>query len=97
MFHGFSAFVEYPEAPIAVPTPEASPVERKMAEHVVSLLRDRDCIQVGIGAVPAMISQLLKHSGLKDLGIHSEMVPVGTQQLVDNGVVTCRHKQLKHR
>ena len=90
----FAAFVEYSEAPIAVPTPEASEVEKKMAEHVVSLLKDRDCIQVGIGAVPAMISRLLEHSGLKDLGIHSEMVPVGTQKLVDSGVVTGNYKQL---
>lgn len=90
----FSAFVEHPEAPIAVPTPEASPVEKKIAEHVVSLLKDRDCIQVGIGAVPAMISKLLEHSGLRDLGIHSEMVPDGTHRLVDKGVVTCSHKQL---
>jgi len=60
---------------------------------VVSLLRDRDCLQVGIGAVPGHISKLIANSGLKDLGIHSEMAPMGTRDLVEKGVVTGRYKQ----
>ncbi|MDD5233294.1 MAG: acetyl-CoA hydrolase/transferase C-terminal domain-containing protein [Syntrophales bacterium] len=90
----FSAFVENPNPIPAVPTPPASEVEIKMAEKVVSLLRDRDCIQVGIGAVPAMISKLLENSGLKDLGIHTEMAPAGTHRLVEKGVVTCKYKKV---
>lgn len=89
----FTAFVEHEEPLITVPIPDATEVEIKMAEYVVSLLRDRDCLQIGIGAVPAMISRFLEHSGLKDLGVHSEMVPVGTHRLVEKGVVTCRYKK----
>lgn len=89
----FTAFVEYAEPPIPLPSPEPSPVEVKIAENVMTLLKDRDCIQVGVGAVPAMISKLLEHSGLKDLGIHTEMLPAGTHRLVDKGVVTCAHKK----
>jgi 4-hydroxybutyrate CoA-transferase len=90
----FTAFVENPNPIIAVPTPEANEQERKMAENVVALLKDRDCIQVGIGAVPAAISKLLEHSGLKDLGIHTEMAPAGTHKLVDKGVVSCKYKKI---
>jgi 4-hydroxybutyrate CoA-transferase len=90
----FTAFVENPNPLIAVPTPPASDVEIKMAENVVGLLKDRDCIQVGIGAVPAMISKLLENSGLKDLGIHTEMMPIGTNKLVEKGVVTCKYKKV---
>jgi len=90
----FTAFVENPNPIIAVPTPPAADFEVKMAENVVKLLKDRDCIQVGIGAVPAMISHLLQNSGLKDLGIHSEMIPVGANKLVENGIVTCKYKKL---
>jgi len=90
----FTAFVENPSPIIAVPTPEANEQEQKMAENVVSLLKDRDCIQVGIGAVPAAISKLLEHSGLKDLGIHTEMAPAGTHKLVDKGIVTCKYKKV---
>ena len=90
----FTAFVENPGPVIAVPTPEANEQERKMAENVVGLLKDRDCLQVGIGAVPAAISKLLEHSGLKELGIHTEMAPAGTHKLVEKGVVTCKYKKV---
>ncbi len=90
----FTAFVENPNPIIAVPTPPATDLEVKMAENVVALLKDRDCIQVGIGAVPAMISKLLENSGLKDLGIHTEMMPAGTNRLVEKGVVTCKYKKV---
>jgi 4-hydroxybutyrate CoA-transferase len=90
----FTAFVENPNTIPAVPTPQASEVEVKIAENVVSLLKDRDCVQVGIGAVPAMISKLLENSGLKDLGIHTEMMPAGTHKLVEKGVVTCKYKKV---
>jgi len=90
----FSAFVEQAEPIIPLPAPEATDIEKKMAEHVMTLIRDRDCIQIGIGGVPAMISNLLEHSGLKDLGIHTEMVPMGAHRLVEKGVVTGKYKKV---
>jgi 4-hydroxybutyrate CoA-transferase len=92
----FDKFVETDEPLFAPPLPEPSEVHKKIAENVVSLLKDRDCLQVGIGAVPGQISKLLADSGLKDLGLHSEMAPIGTNRLVENGVVTCKYKQV-HR
>ena len=65
-----------------------------MAQNVVSLLKDHDCLQVGLGAVPAMISKLLQDSGLKDMGIHTEMAPAETDKLVEKGVVTCKYKKM---
>jgi len=90
----FDAFVENPNPMPPVPTPQASDVEMKMAQNVVTLLKDRDCLQVGIGAVPAMISKLLLESGLKDMGIHTEMAPAGIHDLVEKGVVTCNYKKV---
>jgi acyl-CoA hydrolase len=90
----FNAFVEIPSPMISPPTPTPSEVEVKMAENVVKLLRDRDCLQVGIGSVPARISELLAVSGLKDLGVHTEMCPSGTNKLVEKGVVTCKYKKV---
>ncbi|MCX5857852.1 MAG: 4-hydroxybutyrate CoA-transferase, partial [Deltaproteobacteria bacterium] len=92
----FTAFVENPNPIIAVPTPVANEQEQQMAKHVVGLLRDRDCLQVGIGAVPAAISSLLEHSGLKDLGIHTEMAPAGTHKLVEKGIVTGKYKKINN-
>ncbi|OGO02299.1 MAG: hypothetical protein A2Y72_07155 [Chloroflexi bacterium RBG_13_53_26] len=89
----FDRFVETNEPLFCPPLPEPSDIDRKIAENVVSLLRDRDCLQVGIGAVPGQISKLIAESGLKDLGIHTEMAPMGTRQLVEKGVVNCKYKQ----
>jgi 4-hydroxybutyrate CoA-transferase len=89
----FDHFVETDEPLFSPPLPEPSEVHIKIAENVVSLLRDRDCIQVGIGAVPGQISKLIADSSLKDLGIHTEMAPIGTRQLVENGIVTGKYKQ----
>jgi 4-hydroxybutyrate CoA-transferase len=88
----FEKFVEVDEPLFSPPLPEPSEVHKKIAANVVSLLRDRDCVQVGIGAVPGQISKLLADSGLKDLGIHTEMAPQGTHLLVEKGIVTCKYK-----
>ncbi|MBE0479860.1 MAG: 4-hydroxybutyrate CoA-transferase [Dehalococcoidia bacterium] len=89
----FDRFVETDEPLFCPPLPEPTDVDKKIAENVVGLLKDRDCLQVGIGAVPGQISKLLAESNLKDLGIHTEMAPMGTRQLVEKGVVTCKYKQ----
>jgi 4-hydroxybutyrate CoA-transferase len=78
---------------IEFPHLQPSAVEVKMAENVLTLLRDRDCIQVGIGAVPSAITKLLENSGMRDMGIHTEMLPMGTHRLVEKGVVTCKYKK----
>ena len=89
----FSAFVELAEPLIEMPTPPATEVEIAMAKNVIGLLKDRDCIQIGIGAVPSMVSKLLADSGLKDLGVHTEMVPAGAELLVEKGVISGKYKK----
>ena len=89
----FEKFVEVDEPLFSPPLPEPSEVHKKIAANVLTLLRDRDCIQVGIGAVPGQISKLLADSDLKDLGIHTEMAPQGTHLLVEKGIVTCKYKR----
>jgi 4-hydroxybutyrate CoA-transferase len=89
----FDKFVETEEPLLTLPLGEPSEVHIKIAKNVVSLLKNRDCLQIGIGAVPGEISKLLADSGLKDLGLHTEMAPMGTRDLVEKGVVTCKFKQ----
>jgi len=90
----FDKFVEIDEPLFTPPIAEPSDIHKKIAENVVSLLQDRDCIQVGIGAVPGQISKLLADSDLKDLGLHTELAPIGTHELVEKGVVTCKYKHI---
>jgi 4-hydroxybutyrate CoA-transferase len=90
----FNAFVENSSPVVVFPPVVPTEAEKKIAEHVVALLKDRDCLQVGLGGVPAAISTLIQHSGLKDLGIHSEMAPVGINRLVEKGIVTGLYKKV---
>ncbi len=90
----FDKFVEIDEPLFTPPIAAPSDIHKKIAENVVSLLQDRDCIQVGIGAVPGQISKLLADSDLKDLGLHTELAPIGTHELVEKGVVTCKYKHI---
>ena len=72
------------------PAAPSSEVEKKIAENVVSLIRDGDCIQLGIGGMPNAVGEALmdKH----DLGIHTEMITSSMGKLLRAGVVTNARK-----
>jgi acyl-CoA hydrolase len=71
--------------PYAPPTP-TSPVEKKIAEYVSSLINDGDCIQLGIGGIPGAVGEALLDK--KDLGIHTEMITASMGRLIRAGAVT---------
>ena len=54
-------------------------------------MRDGDCLQLGIGAVPDAVCSFLgdKH----DLGLHTEMISDGVLPLLENGNINGKRKQ----
>ncbi len=72
------------------PEIRSSPVEETIAGYVASLVRDGDCIQLGIGGTSNAVGRALasKH----DLGIHSEMITGSMGELMRAGVVTNARK-----
>ena len=86
-------FVQGPNYPlIEVPTPPPNDIDEKIAEHVVSLIDDRACIQLGIGAMPNAVGQLIAKSGLKDLGVHTEMLCDAFVDMAESGCITNKYK-----
>lgn len=77
---------------IQLAPPKIGDVERKIGENIASLVRDGDCLQLGIGAIPDAVLLFLK--GKKDLGIHSEMISDGVVELINAGVITNKRKQV---
>lgn len=73
---------------ITMGTPGA--LEQRMAQHIAPLIRDGDCLQLGIGGVPDALLAYLKDK--KDLGIHSELFSDGVVDLCRAGVITNRRK-----
>lgn len=86
-------FVQGPNRPlIEVPTPPPTPVDEKIAELVVSLVSDGACIQLGIGSMPNAVGELIAQSGLKDLGVHTEMLCDAYVAMAEAGCITGRYK-----
>jgi 4-hydroxybutyrate CoA-transferase len=71
---------------------DPTPVEQKIAEHIVRLIPEGATLQLGIGGIPnAVVSQL---EGRNDLGIHSEMISDGVMHAYEAGVLSGRMKTL---
>ncbi len=77
---------------IEVPSIEASDVERKIGEHIASLIEDGSTIQIGIGGIPNAITKFLYEK--KELGIHTEMMTEGMVDLIEKGIVTNSRKAM---
>lgn len=81
------------DSPISTTAPmQPSEVELAIGRHCATLVDDRACLQLGIGAIPnAVLAGLADH---QDLGIHSEMFSDGVLDLVESGVITGKYKAI---
>ncbi len=79
-----------PELPIIVPSRE----DERIAELVVSRIRDRSVIQLGIGAIPNIVGEMIAKSDLKDLGCHTEMICDAFVDMHEAGKMTGKYKNL---
>ncbi|WP_162300105.1 acetyl-CoA hydrolase/transferase family protein [Kineobactrum sediminis] len=71
-----------------------SEVDRRVGEHVASLVEDGSCLQMGIGAIPDAALACLGNR--KDLGVHTEMFSDGVLALLESGVVNNSRKKVVH-
>ncbi|MDA8125137.1 MAG: 4-hydroxybutyrate CoA-transferase [Deltaproteobacteria bacterium] len=71
---------------------ELTETEKAIGRHAAELIDDGACLQLGIGGIPDAV--LFNLTGCKDLGIHSEMISDGVQNLVEKGVITGSRKTI---
>ncbi|WP_333797797.1 acetyl-CoA hydrolase/transferase family protein [Rheinheimera sp.] len=89
----FDAYVELEsEIPLHLPA-EQDPITAQIGRNVASLVRDGDCLQMGIGAIPDATLACL--GDRQNLGIHTEMFSDGVLPLLAKGVFSNRNKR-KH-
>jgi len=86
--------VEHDSPIVELPPPKLGAVERRIGEHIATLVPDGATLQLGIGAIPD--AAILSLRDKKDLGIHSEMFSDGVVALAEAGVITNQKKTL-HR
>ncbi len=79
-----------PELPNLAPTD----ADRAVARLIASEIEDGACLQIGIGAMPNAVCSLLIESGVRNLGVHTEMLTDGIIDLYQAGVVTGAAKTL---
>ncbi len=70
------------------------PEHKIIARHVAELIPDGATLQLGIGAIPDAILELLGNH--KNLGVHSEMVSDGVIPLLESGVINNSRKKINH-
>jgi len=93
-------FVENPNpSPTAAQSPwrrlrEPTPQTRQIAQHIATLLRDGDTLEVGVGGGTEALALLGTFDNLQDLGIHSGQLIPGMIDLIKRGVVNGRRKSL---
>ncbi|MBX2856833.1 MAG: butyryl-CoA:acetate CoA-transferase [Rhodobacteraceae bacterium] len=82
-------------APLAeLPDIPLTDVDRAVGQLIADEIKDGACLQVGIGGMPNAVCAALLESGVKDLGLHSEMLTDGMVELVRAGVATGACKSL---
>lgn len=86
----FTAFVEI-DAPLPeVKTVNISEIEMEIGKHCASLIKDGDCLQLGIGGIPNAVCKQLHDR--KNLGLHSELVGDGVVELLEEGIINNKMK-----
>ncbi|HTJ08490.1 MAG TPA: acetyl-CoA hydrolase/transferase C-terminal domain-containing protein [Candidatus Binataceae bacterium] len=90
-------FVERTVGMPELTVPPVSEEERRTVDTIGALvaselIHDRATIQVGVGSTSGMLMSHLR--GHHDLGMQTEIIPIGTADLVREGVITGKHKKI---
>ncbi len=74
--------------PPELANPPPSEADRAVARLIAAEVGDGACLQVGIGAMPNAVCSLLLENGVRNLGIHTEMLTDGIMDLYRGGAIT---------
>ncbi len=66
----------------------------KIGSYVARLVENESTLELGIGALPQSVCNRLLESGVRDLGIHTEMFSDSLIPLIDKEIVTNKKKTL---
>ncbi|WP_371375889.1 acetyl-CoA hydrolase/transferase family protein [Sporomusa aerivorans] len=82
-----------PALPVIAPA-EVSAIDKKIAALIMQELSDGATIQLGVGALPNAVGTMIAESGLKNLGIHTEMLVDAYMAMASAGKITNSHKNI---
>ena len=71
---------------------ESGELYDRIGAHIAGMIKDGDCLQLGIGAIPNGVLPYLTRK--KDIGIHTELFSDGVIDLVEKGVINGERKNV---
>jgi len=77
-----------------LPNPPPCETDRAVAHRIAAEIDDGACLQIGIGGMPNAVCSLLLESGVRELGVHTEMMIDGLVDLYKAGRITGSRKTL---
>lgn len=80
---------------LEIKQPDPKPEDEAIGQLIAPMVPDGATIQLGAGGIPNAVAKSL--SGHKDLGIHTELLCPGMIDLIKEGVVTGKKKNLHPR
>ncbi|MFA0887602.1 MAG: acetyl-CoA hydrolase/transferase family protein [Synergistales bacterium] len=80
--------------PVEMRPAEPSELDRQIAAHIVEEIPDGATIQLGIGGLPNAVGSLVADSGIRDLGMHTEMLVDAYLVMHRKGKLTNRRKAI---
>ncbi|WP_054693340.1 acetyl-CoA hydrolase/transferase family protein [Syntrophomonas palmitatica] len=85
--------VEGDNSPLFTVLPaKADETDRQIADLVMEQIEDGACLQLGIGAMPNTVGELIAESDLKNLGVHTEMLADAYVRMAEAGRITGMNK-----
>ena len=81
---------------VELPNPPPTDVDRAVGKLIANEIEDGSCLQIGIGGMPNAVCTQLLESSARDLGIHTEMMTEGINELHLAGRINGARKTL-HR
>ena len=68
--------------------------EKKITEYISSLIKDNDCLEIGVGGTAEWLVNLGAFNDRHDLGWHSENTVPGIVDLIRSGIMTGERKNI---
>lgn len=78
---------DHPPLPVITPAP-ADAIHKQLAGFIVREIQDGATLQLGVGALPNAIGNMIAESDLKNLGIHTEMLVDAYMLMAKAGKIT---------
>ncbi|RLA98458.1 MAG: hypothetical protein DRG37_06520 [Deltaproteobacteria bacterium] len=89
-----SYIIEHDDALIEDTSGEPDDETRAIGENIARLIENGSTIQIGFGRLPSAALYALRDKGVKDLGIHTEILTDPVCALVEEGLVNGKRKSL---